>query len=381
MHNKILNIALYSICLNIVFIPLNNTVAAFFGYLAVLCCIMHPILRSYKEGKLNLYYHVFWLLYVLVFIVSSAASSEYFEIQGLKYYVISLVSFLALYWSMSFEPEENSCNINSLFRINYVLCFIFILFSFGPFSFNRTVVNEWGVEVFNMGLGNSNMAASYVMFSVVILLIQLISIRSLAKKIFNIILFGALIYILFLLASRTVGFCIIVVIIFCLFRSRRKIGKAMPYIIMIIPLLMIFFQVFIWQRHVDFNIMGKALDSGRSDIYTALFAEISASPQFFIFGLFFKYPFVNMHNAPLSILASTGLVGLLLYYLFWIRQIKMLYHTSNNTRIQIVAFVAILSFFIHSSSEAMMMIGTIPYAIFTLLIVKIAKGDYKLLKK
>lgn len=301
-----------------------------------------------------------------------------FLLENLEKYVVSIVSFLALYWSLSFGQENRKgLYLRDIYKINYLLCITYILFTFGPFSFKYTSFGEWESPMFTMGLGNPNAVAVYVMFSIIILLIQLQSIRRGIYKCFNISIIVTLIYILLKLSSRTVLVCVIAILVYGVVRPRRKIGKIFPYLIMIIPIMMIPIQLYIGeQSNTAFKILGKSLATGRSDVYEEVLTEILSTPISFLFGNFSKYSFGNMHNAPLAILASIGVIGLLLYFAFRIHQINIL-NKFAKTNVQKIAFVSLLAFIIHSSSEAMTMIGTIPYGVLLLVIVKIAKGDFQ----
>lgn len=375
MHNKILKIALYAICFNILFTPFNSTLAALFGYLAIICSVMHPVIRSIRLGKLKI--NVYVVYFIAILVLSMAMSIENFSIENLNQYILLFLSFISFYWSLSFGRDKSEgLYLQDLYKVNYVLCFIYIVFSFGPFSFKYMEVGEWGAKVFNMGLGNPNSVAVYVMFSVEVLFIQLLSIQKKTHKAFNISLITILIYILVKLSSRTVLICVLAVVVYYIVRPRKKIGKVFLYFIMIFPAIMIPMQVLIGQKYYEIRILGKSLATGRADIYKEILDNIVASPHNYMFGRFFEYPFENMHNTPLTILVSIGVVGLLLYFMFWVRQINFL-DSVSNTATQKIAFFSLLVFFLHSSSETMTMIGTIPYGVFVLLMVKIGKGDFR----
>ena len=76
------------------------------------------------------------------------------------------------------------------------------------------ISNEWGVRVFNMGLGNPNAVSAYVMFSVAVLVMQLLSLQRLVRKIINAVLIVILIYIILMLSSRTVLVCTIAILVY-----------------------------------------------------------------------------------------------------------------------------------------------------------------------
>ena len=62
--------------------------------------------------------------------------------------------------------------------------------------------------------------------------------------------------------------------------------------------------------------------------------------------------------------------------IFWNKQLGILRDICVERK-QIIAFVAIIVVLLHSSSESMGVIGTIPYSIFVIVIMKIARGEIR----
>jgi O-antigen ligase len=93
-------------------------------------------------------------------------------------------------------------------------------------------------------------------------------------------------------------------------------------------------------------------------------------------GSFFEFYFQNLHNAPLAIIATLGFTGYFLYIVFWYKLIKRINHEKKDPN-QVAAFVCLIAYILHSSAETMFMAGTIPYSVFIVVIVSIAKGEIK----
>ena len=294
---------------------------------------------------------------------------------GVDSIVISILSFIAFYWSLSLDNKNGEIiDLHKICRINYLLCAVLLLFGYGPFSFKYTAVGAWGYKIFTMGLGNPNTVAVYVMFSMMILLVQ---IGTTAKKLqitINIILIGLLFYLLVLLSSRTVVACVIILLVVYLLAKRTKHIRIFWYFILACPILMIVIQQILGNSAIGITLLGKALETGRSDMFNTVISDIRHAPLSFVFGKVFRYKFENLHNAPLTIISNIGIVGLIIYLGIWFSKIKYL-NDIGKTRAQMIALYSILAFIIQSSSESLLMIGTIPYAVMVIIIDKIAKGE------
>ncbi|NLK93453.1 MAG: hypothetical protein GX273_10150 [Bacteroidales bacterium] len=293
--------------------------------------------------------------------------------------LIALCSFFAFYLSLSYneKKEYKLLKFKDILIVSYILAFVFIIYTFGDFSFKYREINEYGALQFTMGLGNPNAVSFYVLFACMILLINILTTKSNIQKLFDFVLIGFMAYILLLLRSRMVLLCLAIAIFALFFKKKKKANTIIAGIMMTIPIAAVPFLLYQNTKLKSLELLGKAVDTGRYEIYSEFLNELKSAPLQYIFGNFKKYAFYNLHNGPMSIIATIGIVGFILYMIFWINEIKNI--TKNmQSRYQTVAYVFILLFFLHSASEAMSVIGTIPYSIFILLIVKIAKGQIKM---
>lgn len=373
MQNTVLILAFCSMILNTFFRPLYGGVSVLFGYITIVLTLLYPILVSRRSGKIVMRRSTFALICVLI--VSMATSLNDFSGTGIDSIVISILSFIALYWSLSLDDETAGIiDINMICKINYLLCIVLLLFGYGPFGFKYTEVGVWGYKIFTMGLGNPNTVAVYVMFAMMILLIQIGTFRRKIHIAINILLIGLLFYLLVLLSSRTVVACMIILLVEYIVAKRSKHVRIFWYFILACPILMIVIQLMLGNSAIGITLLGKALETGRSNMFKTLIAEIKQSPLSFVFGKVFRYQFENLHNAPLTIISNVGIVGLIIYLSIWFSKIKHL-NDICNTRTQMIALYSILAFIIQSSSESLLMVGTIPYAVMVIIIDKVAKGE------
>ena len=375
MHNKCLKIAIFAIIINLFLAPLNSEWAKIFGYITIISACIYPIMRAFNGRTVKI--NVYVVCFIVLLIGSLLLSVGSYETKNAETYIISFLSFVTFYWSISFKSdEESSLDLKFFFNANIALCIIFIFHAFGPFGEKYLVTDSWGNQVFNMGLGNPNAVAGYVMFSVTMLLIQIINDPDRFHKVLLVILLGIMVYILFLLQSRTVVFCTLGAILVVLIGKEGRVSNIINLLILLTPLAMLVVLPILDRMGIDFQLLGKQLMTGRTEIYNENLDVILSNPRMLLVGSFFDFYFRNLHNAPLTIIATLGITGYFIYILFWYKQIKRI-NSEKKDRNQAVAFVCLIAYILHSSAETMFMAGTIPYSVFIVVIVLIAKGEIK----
>lgn len=375
MNGLLLKLSLYSSVLNLIFTPFSEGIARIFGYITIIFFLVGVALPFLKSDRALLSKTIMTMICVIVmsFCVSIVPMAEKFS-ANLVDNILSLLSFVAFYIALSnTNKEKNGIVLEDVFLINYVLCAMIAVFAFGPFGFKYQVVDQYEGKVFTLGLGNPNGVSLIVMFAIVFLLVQFIRTEKIYVKIINIVVFLLMFYVLFLLSSRTVFFCALVIAVAFLFKM-QKAFKWLSYIVVLIPVLMIILQLALLDvDNLTLEVLGKSILTGRPEMYAELLEEINASPITVLFGNLCKYPFHNHHNGILTLLASLGIGGVIMYIVFWSQQLAVL-RNGCTTKIQKMAFVAIIAIIIHASSEAMGVVGTIPYSVFIVVIMEIAKG-------
>lgn len=381
MHNKVLILSLYALILNAFFRPILGGAATLFGYIAIVFSLMYPLVNSSYGARIYIGKKNMVLFGVLV--ISFLSSISFLEFDDLMNLVISSASFFAFYWALSQEKTEKQVLfLQEITNANYILCAVLILYGYGPFAFKYSEVNIWGNKVFNMGLGNPNVVAVYVMFAMMLLLIHLVNSSRLICRIVDLVLLGMLLYLIVLLSSRTVVACLILLVIGYWISKMKSDNKLFRVIILTWPFLMILIILGLKNYGLALQVLGKALETGRSGIYNEAISEIQTTPIAYIFGQICKNRFANMHNGPLTILSNVGCVGLAICYSIWFKHLGRVYQVAQ-TSTQKIAMYAMYAFVIHASAESLSMIGTIPYAMMIIIVDRIALGhivdkkDYK----
>jgi len=373
MQNKVLIISLYALILNAFFRPILSPVASLFGYMAIIFSLMYPIFNSYKDGKIIMEKKP-WALFVVV-IISFVTSVNLLVPDDALNLFISCASIIAFYWALSQEQTvKNPIYLHEIAKANYLLCGILILYGYGPFAFKYSEVNIWGNTVFDMGLGNPNVVSVYVMFAIMILLVHLVNSARVANRVLDLIILCLLLYLIILLSSRTVIACLFLLIFGYWISRKKKNDQLFRIILLTWPFIMICVILVLGESGVALRVLGKAIETGRAEIYIESISKIKSMPIAYVFGQLCNNRFSNMHNGPLTIVANVGFVGLVICYSLWYKHLGRLYQGAR-TPTQRIALYAMYAFVIHASAESLSMIGTIPYAMMIIIVDKIAKGE------
>ncbi|MGN0544199.1 MAG: hypothetical protein ACI4I0_01400, partial [Acutalibacteraceae bacterium] len=104
MYDRLLKIALYAATIKILLTPLSGGLSTIFGYIMLLCFFLNPIVNSVQEKRVSLTA----LAVIFCVVLSAITSFTFFETEELTSKIISVVSFVAFYWTLSSEHGKNS---------------------------------------------------------------------------------------------------------------------------------------------------------------------------------------------------------------------------------------------------------------------------------
>ena len=365
-------IALCASIANIACLPFSASVAAIFGYILIISFFAHVLsVCFFERDKINAPFLgcVFSLFFS---IIASQLQIGWFSREK----VLTILFFLSFYCLLlSKNTSLNSLRLKDVYILNYILSFVFLFLAYGPTGKQYVEFNEWGALQYTLGLGNPNGTSGCVLFSISILCLQIKQSKEKLIKVFNGALLCFLISILILLASRTSFVCCFFLVVSLVLNPVKKYLLPLNICCLFVPLIMIIVQIiFIHNNFSDILFLGKKLDTGRPEMFLEILNTIEQSPSFLILGDFGSYYFQNKHNFFLSIFASLGLLGVVTILYIWIYSLSQIFSHVKN-RVQENAYLLIFVFFIHSSSETMFLIGSIPYALFFLVVIKIASGE------
>ena len=372
----LLQTSLVAAVINIALTPIASGVAAYFGYLMIICFWAYALVWTLKNRSIK----ISILLLLAIVALSAVTSIMYFNGEELRKKIISLVSFISFYWMLSLPADTDSqqnIEFKHLYYSAVVLTLVFVIYAFAFPSIAYTPYGSYGILIFTMGLGNPNGTAVYVLFTAMVLLLAFVSTKRKLQKIMLLILVGALSYIMYLLSSRTVLTCFLLAVVCVIVLPKLKVKRIFRYAALIAPLIMILIQFAFNDKIGDLEILGKDWDTGRFEMYRDLLQEITKNPVQYIFGNLCGYNFQNFHNGILTIFASLGVVGVAWALNTWNNKLKRIEKSIKN-HYQQLAYFFVLLFLLDSVAESMTMVGTIPQGLFVCLMVKMAQGDISL---
>jgi hypothetical protein len=244
-----------------------------------------------------------------------------------------------------------------IFAVNIVISVVFIVFSFIP---SIAYSGELEDSLY-MGFNNPNETAIYLMANICILVLFFDMLKRWLYKVPLLLVIAYLILLLYRTDSRTALIATILVILYQLFARKWVVPKWAIIVAALFPVVFLLVYAYLFRYHyfLDWEILGKPFYSGREDDFIRV---LSLLRQEWMFGDVGKYYFTNLHNGPLSILASIGVMGYGTYLLSTIYTLRY-YHDYVRTKSQTIALIVILAIFVHSSAEATFIVGGAHYSI------------------
>ena len=261
----------------------------------------------------------------------------------------------------------NEKNKRFVLYVNILIAMVFSALSVSKYAYSGILNSLY------LGYSNPNATAIYLLLNQAVLILYLPMIRKLSLKVFVVGLCVYEEYLIYLTDSRTCLIVSVVIVAYYLFGRKIRIPKWMITVAMIFPLafLLIYTNMYENGKYSDLMILGKELFSGREKYFLSQMDILSVKN---ILGNVRQYRFTNMHNGALAIIASCGYLGYALWFTFYFVTIRR-YYRAARTQLQFVALVVILGVFIHSSSEAALMVGGAHYSIVVATFYWILKGD------
>lgn len=367
-----IKLIMVAILANITFTPIYQPLAVLAGYCLIILSIALPFTAMTMPLQLHVKPSMFCLIMLAVVMLSSyALEPASINIDLAK----GVLLFYCTYIAIAIDNQRfTKRDLKYIFNIGKILSLIYISYTFLPFPFRYTVVNEWGATGFTMSMGNTNATAISVMFCILLLIGDILYAEKHTTRIVDYILALALMYTVYLLESRTIVACGLVIILFPMFRKIR-IRKWHVYVALLIPIVFIALQMWLSEREA-IVILGKPLASGRHRLYLSYLNSVQSNPLDYFFGKWLVHKLGNYHNAPFAIFMNFGTIGLGLYYIFWYTELKGMLQKGNSP-LSTLAIIGVVAFFVHSSAEAAPMLGFVIFGAEMVIICRIAKdcGD------
>ena len=367
-----LKLIMVAIAAGIAFSPLNKSLSVFSGYCLILLTIALPFTAIQRPMQLKIKPSLFCLLCLIIVLISSfLAEPAFLDFDLLK----DILMFICTYAAIAVREQTfRQRDLKHILYIGKALSLVYVAYTFLPFSFRYTISNEWGTKAFTLSMGNPNATAISVMFCIMLLIIDYYQTNSNAVRFLDYVTALLLLYTVYLLESRTVMFCSIILLLLPVLRKIR-VNMVCVFMAFLIPALSVGLQIYLAERGTVF-ILGKPLASGRDLLYIAYFKQLLSDPMGYWIGKIGIHRLANYHNAPLAIVMNFGVVGLVIYYLFWYFEIKKNINCDGINIVRTVATFGMLMFFIHSSAEAAPMLGSVLYGAQMMIICRVAKDEF-----
>lgn len=345
------DIQLFAAFLFFLLIPLKTIgIIHYVIWLGVIAKVANIVSTMYNCGIKKEYVIAFIIL--LQIICSSLFTTNKPFISGLLY---AIVCYFSIFWlialSDSFSRSHES--INTIYR--FVICsgLLFTIYSFMPFAYYRD--DNTISPTLTLYFGNSNLTGIYLFAVICIIVIYM---KKAKKKIFVGLLIAYLMYLLWLTGARTCMIAAAFVIISSLFPIKFKIPKIIVIVCFLIPIVFVPVYLGLFKSgYADIMVMGKNLFSGRQGTFTDYLSLLHNNVQWII-GNLGEAGFGNAHNAPLTHLCSTGILGTLIFY--GLMLMKTLKATEKKSEVARTALICMLGIFIQSSGEASIFLGGFP---------------------
>lgn len=351
----LLTVALY------IFIPIEfrflNLV--FYGIHAITILVFALLVSlSLKQGKIDIFNgkRLIILLALSIILVFSALLSS--TSISFSVHIIGILGFLEMLFAIFIidKVDYTDTTESFVFWVNVAIALVFVLFSRTSFAYSDEIIGS-----LSLGYANPNATAIYLLMNIALLMLYTVRIQKLIPKLFVYALCTYLLYLLYETHSRTCLVAAVLIVAYILVAPKWKLPKILLPIFMLIPLVFLFFYAEMYKtgKYTDLTILGKEFYSGREGYFVKMLDNLKA---YWLVGDVGQHPFENMHNGPLALLSSGGVIGYLLYLQFTGNTIRH-YYQGKVTHTQTVALIVIFAAFIHSCSEAALVVGGANYSI------------------
>ncbi len=265
-----------------------------------------------KNQKAMLLFFLFFFVFVSLVLGGSLSYGNF----------VSAICFLELpIFLVAAEQVASKKTAKTFLLSHYLLSWYYIFLSFSDRAYFYE--NEFGVtqlEEMTLGYRNPNEAAVYLLCSIIVLFV---GVRFFKKRILS-FFFGLnaffLCYLLYLTQSRTGIVLSALMILLLIFSKKIKSGKVFCSIALTVPVIAVFLIMFFSKLLEELQLMGDSLDTGRKAIFERAFQDLGFSE--FFFGDFSAFSFTNLHNFYISVFATAGILGAVLFAFFLRRALK-----------------------------------------------------------
>lgn len=316
----------------------------------------------------------------IVFMISFSLVSFLLSNSGGMYnYVIRLLCYLALPFYFLYidylKPDKRMLNVT--FFISFLISIVFTLLSFSKYSYAgyENFLGTSGAWL-TLGYANPNQTAMYLTITLIILLCAM---NYYTMKSIKLLLLLDIFYMGWLIIKTSSRTCILIgilIAVIIIFKRKYHISRFIVTGILLLPLLFMIIYPYLYNNGwiYLFEFGGKADYSSRSYIFRGVLDSVHNQ---FLFGNFGSYQLQNLHNGTLSVYSSLGLVGLLLFYIYYFRAYFNIFKNGIKSRTAYISFIGLLAVFLHACTESAFVIGGSMFAGSLSILIFLVKLDSK----
>lgn len=279
--------------------------------------------------------------------------------------IVSLISFLEIPLFVLSLNTISSEKIEKIIYRSFIIISIFlIILSFLPVA--HIFENIYGVsylDFLTLGYGNPN-KTGMILFGCFAVLISYINYEKKTIKKMFVLADTAYIFLMIIWTQSRVCIVISVLLIIFSFISNKNIIRIICNFCYIVPIVFAPIFIFFPKQLMQSNFMGETIDTGRLSIYMNVFNNLNIKN--ILIGNY-AYQFGNLHNLYISVFATIGILGVILFALLYfniLKKISCSYHSASNK----IALLAFSLFLLHSSVEAAMFLSGSSYAAIIILL-------------
>ena len=250
-----------------------------------------------------------------------------------------------------------------------VLCLYYYTSSFSHRYIGR--YGETAIDELTLGFANPNETAIYLMLCAFFLWAAFFRYKSLGKRIFLLVEFLWILFLVYQTECRAVAVVLIAVVFGTLAWKKMCLTKKFMRIAFISAALLAVALSFL-PNVGKLVFMGDALDTGRTSIFAGYIRGLSFMS--FLWGDFETYPLNNMHNAFLSLLASFGIFAAIACWFFYYRGYVSICAGKPNNMEQKVLQLSSIAIVFHSAVESSLLTSGAIYAVSSFLVLFMAFG-------
>lgn len=364
-----LKIAWCAFVLHTLVSPFAGTLTRLCGYVMIIGMVLYSVLGiDFRQAnrKIILIFSLFTYGFIMGIAGNVADVSTYYQ---------GLILFTSMLLCIIKRPQQYNVNEKDFFFfLNFCQSIVFCAFTYLPFPYKYTVVNEYGFKGFTMGLGNTNATSMMLLITMMLLVIEIYFTEKKSIRWRNVVVCVLLFRTLWLLSSRTSVLCFIIYVVLLFFlRKGKQFGIKWFWGAVVVSALNIVVQLSLAQMK-SIVILGKPLASGRDRMYEDVIARILEYPLDYILGRIDLYGLGNYHNGPLSLVCAFGLIGLIIYYSIWRFAIKEI--LDRKEVFAQYTYLALVMVLVSTASEASLLLGGVPFSLQTILLVRLGVDSF-----